>query len=191
MGKKSNQLIITSPNRGVPPKTTGSSITPACSISARTSKVHPGCDASIHPLTKPISRSTPPSSSIPTPNSDLIVRERAPPGICTAEKQIVMQSAACGADGGDDDDGDDMPPALLAARSAKSSAAVNNLPPPVVPADIVAAWDPEVDRRETNEAAAAMMEKALAAKERKRKEAEDAHRKADFAKRSDGRGLKK
>eukprot|EP00930_Biecheleria_cincta_P057937 TRINITY_DN43799_c0_g1_i1.p1 TRINITY_DN43799_c0_g1~~TRINITY_DN43799_c0_g1_i1.p1 ORF type:complete len:439 (-),score=118.95 TRINITY_DN43799_c0_g1_i1:67-1383(-) len=89
---------------------------------------------------------------------------------------------------GDKDDDDDDVPILEAARG-KSNAATE------IPAEIhktnlrsSAEGGTLEDIRETNDAAEAMMQKALAAREQKRKETEEARRKADLA--SSG-GLKK
>merc|ERR1712118_545315 len=88
----------------------------------------------------------------------------------------------------DDDDDDDMPPPLEASRSAPSK------PSSDLAADLqetaAASLGPEglPEGEQTNDAAAALMQKALAAREQKKKETEDARRKADLA---SGAGLKK
>jgi len=88
----------------------------------------------------------------------------------------------------EDDDDDDMPPPLEASRSVPSKpssdvasglqeAAAAGLGPDGLP-----------EGEQTNEAATALMEKALAAREQKRKETEEARRKSDLA---SGGALKK
>lgn len=81
----------------------------------------------------------------------------------------------------DEDDDDDLPPPLDAAYKLAQSV---NSPPPVMPAHDSAEIQVSAD---SNEAADLMMEKALAARERKRLETEAARKKADMR----GGGLKK
>lgn len=88
----------------------------------------------------------------------------------------------------DDDDDDDLPPPLDASRSA-SCKPVSDLASDLqetVAANLGPSGLPETE--ETNEAANALMQKALAARQQKQKETEEARRKADLA---SGAGLKK
>lgn len=90
----------------------------------------------------------------------------------------------------DDDDDDDDIPSLEGARRAPAAPASTNSPH--MPAEAVAAWAAEGGAEqltdEGNEAADDLMQRALAAKEKKRKDTEAARKSADL---SSGAGLKK
>jgi hypothetical protein len=79
--------------------------------------------------------------------------------------------------GDEEDDDDDLPPPLDAARSVQPSHA--KTPASSTVASTAASWDAS-DSVESNEAAEALMQKALAAREQKRLETEESRRKADL-----------
>lgn len=111
-------------------------------------------------------------------------------GAAARSSPTPMAPAAAAPGGADDDDDDDLPPVLVGAHSvmprSKPSSEANRLPPPKSPGSEALEGVPEVS--ETNEVAEALMQKALAAREQKRKEAEASRQAADL---SGGSGLKK
>jgi hypothetical protein len=158
--KKKRQLIIVSPQ---PPRPSASLLNTgnAASTSAAVPETQKAANAEV-------------SSTL------------APP---SASKSTMGQSAAdCSVNRAEpaveeDEDDDDMPPPLEAARSAPSKAPSSDLATELQEVAAATSLSPEdlADTDHTNEAATALMEKALAAREQKRKETEDARRKADLA----------
>mmetsp|Transcript_76544 Transcript_76544/g.140128 ORF Transcript_76544/g.140128 Transcript_76544/m.140128 type:complete len:488 (+) Transcript_76544:32-1495(+) len=102
-------------------------------------------------------------------------RAAAPPA---AKAQPASQPAAAtpAASAEDDDDDDDCPPPLEAVRSAPRKPATTLR----AAAEATAGPEAEGVPDHTNEANEALMKKALAAREQKRRETEEAHRKADL-----------
>lgn len=173
--KKKRQLTITSPHKQVATMAADATKSPPASLCVATPKVQAApaalvAESRAAPVAAAAMEATRPTATAATPATEL-----RPPAAKAASPPAQD----------DDDDDDDMPPPLEASRSAPCKpasdiasglreAASSDLAPESLPA-----------AEETNEAATALMEKALAVREQKRKETEEARRQAS------GAGLKK
>lgn len=131
----------------------------------------------------PAERSSPQAASAP--------ELRPEPVASVPASSAPAPAAAATAAEVDDDDDDDMPPPLEAARSAPSkpcSDLAQGLQEAAAASQASLGEEGFSETDQTNEVATALMEKALAAREQKRKETEEARRSADLA---SGAGLKK